>query len=142
MEEQEEKKEHFNPNPKRVLNDEELSQVEALAAFLTIPQIADYFMIGQATFSRILERQPEALIRYKKGKAHVIGSVAKSLIQKARDGDTTSQIFFLKTQAGWRERSEEELSQSNGKRLPIKVIIESYDARKSRDTNESKQAAE
>ncbi|MCW5597652.1 MAG: hypothetical protein KIT80_23400 [Chitinophagaceae bacterium] len=130
----EEEKEHFNPKPKRVLTEEELTQVEALAAFLTIPQIADYFMMGQATFSRILERQPEAMIRYKKGKANVIRDVANSLITKARDGDTASQIFFLKTQAGWREKTEEELSQSEGRRLPIKVVIESYDARNQRNT--------
>jgi hypothetical protein len=41
--------------------------------------------------------------RYKRGKARAIGVIAQGLINKARSGDTTSMIFFLKTQAGWRE---------------------------------------
>lgn len=128
-----EKKAGFNPKPKKVLTDEQIAQIEALSAYLTIPQIADYFKIGQTTFHRILERQPEAMERYKKGKVTAIGFVAQSLIQKARSGDTTSQIFFLKTQAGWRERTEEELSNADKRRTPTKVIIEEYDASKPRD---------
>ncbi|PWE30003.1 hypothetical protein DDZ14_16320 [Maritimibacter sp. 55A14] len=42
-------------------------------------------------------------MRYKRGKAKAIAHVANGLLQKARAGDTTSTIFYLKTQAGWWE---------------------------------------
>ena len=51
----------------------------------------------------MMQRQPEIEERYKKGKAKAVGAIASSLIQKAREGDTTCMIFFLKTQAGWKE---------------------------------------
>jgi len=55
-----------------------------------------------------MEREPDISARYKRGKVSAIIDIAQSLIQKARDGDTTSQIFFLKTQAGWREKDRPE----------------------------------
>jgi IS30 family transposase len=87
----------------RVLTNEEMAQVEALAAYLNNDQIADYLGIGRTTLHEIMKRQPEVSEHYKRGKAKAIGSIAQSLVQKARDGDTTSAIFYLKTQAGWKE---------------------------------------
>ena len=120
-------KQAFNPKPPKVLNDTQIEQLEALASFLTVPQIADYFMIAPRTFSRIMERQPEAMARYKKGKSNAIFSVANSLLNKARNGDTTAQIFFLKTQAGWSERTAD---QDETTPPPAKVTIKAYDGRK------------
>ena len=54
----------------------------------------------------MMQRDEEIAARYKKGKARAIGAIAQGLINKARGGDTTSMIFFLKTQAGWRETSK------------------------------------
>ncbi len=85
------------------LSEGQKAEVETLAALLTAEQIADYFGIGRTTFFAIMQRDPQVGERYKRGKARVIGSIAQSLITKARAGDTTSMIFFLKTQAGWRE---------------------------------------
>jgi len=90
------------PKP-RVLSKEELVQVEALASVLTSEQIADYFGVGRTTFYEIMERQPEVSEHYKKGRAKAIGSVAKGLLQKAQSGDNAAMMFYLKTQAGWRE---------------------------------------
>ena len=50
-----------------------------------------------------LSREPEIAERCKRGKARAIGTIAQTLISKARAGDTASMIFYLKTQAGWRE---------------------------------------
>lgn len=91
------------PPKARALNAEELSQVEALASVLTSEQIADYFGIGRTTFYDIMERQPEVSERYKRGRAKAVGSVAKGLLQKAQSGDNAAMMFYLKTQAGWRE---------------------------------------
>lgn len=97
---------HAGGRPAIVLNDEQVTQVEALAAVLSAELIADYFGIARRTFYDIMERQPEVHARYKSGKAKAIDSVAKGLLQKARDGDTASAIFYLKTQAGWRETQQ------------------------------------
>ncbi len=39
------------------------------------------------------------------GKAETLAKVAGTLVQKALAGDTTSAIFYLKTQGGWKETS-------------------------------------
>lgn len=79
------------------------AEVETLAAVLTAEQMADYFGIGRTTFFAMMNRDGEIAERYKRGKARAVGAIAQSLIAKARAGDTTSMIFYLKTQAGWRE---------------------------------------
>lgn len=91
--------------PEKTLTDEQRAEVETLAAVLNAEQIADYFGIGRTTFFAIMQRDPDVSERYKRGKAKAIGSIAKSLLTKAREGDTASMIFFLKTQAGWKETS-------------------------------------
>jgi hypothetical protein len=88
------------------LTDEQKAEVETLAAVLTAEQVADYFGIGRRTFYSMMQRDEEIAARYKRGKAKAIGVIAQGLINKARAGDTTSMIFFLKTQAGWRETSQ------------------------------------
>ena len=98
------------PPKARVLDDEEMSQVEALASVLTSEQIADYFGIARTTFYDIMSRQEDVSVRYKRGRAKAIGLVAKGLLKKAQSGDTTSAIFYLKTQAGWRETDDKENS--------------------------------
>ena len=85
------------------LSDAQKVEVETLAAVLTTEQIADFFGIGRTTFFALMARDDEIAERYKKGKARAIGAIAQTLISKARAGDTTSMIFYLKTQAGWRE---------------------------------------
>ena len=117
----------FNPKPPKVLDEKQMIELEALASFLTVHQIADYFMIAPRTFHRILERQPEAMARYKKGKAKAILSVANSLMTQIRNGEVAATIFFLKTQAGWSDRSHE---QEETRPAPSKIIIKGYDGRK------------
>jgi len=87
----------------KTLTEAQKAEVETLAAVLTAEQIADYFGIGRTTFFAMMNRDEEIAERYKRGKAKAIGAIAQSLISKARAGDTTSMIFYLKTQAGWRE---------------------------------------
>jgi len=97
----------------KTLTDEQIVQVEALAAVLNQDQIADYLGITRPTLAAMIERNPEISLRYKRGKASAIGTVANGLLQKARGGDTTSAIFYLKTQAGWRETTGLEVSQKD-----------------------------
>lgn len=104
--------------PRTVFTEKQVNQVEALASVLSIAQIADYFGIGYGTFRDIKARQPEISDAYKRGRAKAINDVASGLLQKARDGDTTSAIFYLKTQAGWRETNRTELTSPDGSMSP------------------------
>lgn len=113
--------------PQKTLDDKQVAQVEALASVLTMGQIADYFGISRPTFDAICERQPEVSLHYKKGKTKAIANVAQNLIKQAQDGNTTAIIFFLKTQAGWRETNQ---SSDTTNPQPITVTIDVKDARR------------
>ena len=108
--------------PQKKLTDDEKAQVEALASVLSIEQIADYLGISKVTFYAIMERDSTVSERYKRGKAKAIGSVAQGLLKKARDGDTASAIFYLKTQAGWRETQHIDHSSTDGSMTPPSKI--------------------
>ena len=104
--------------PAKTLTDEQRSQVEALAAYLSQEQIADYFGIGKTTWFAMLDRDPDLSERYKRGKAKAIGAVAQGLIQQARNGDKVAAMFYLKTQAGWRETNHVDHTSSDGSMTP------------------------
>ena len=91
---------------KITLTDDQILQVEALSAYLSIEQIADYFGFSGMTFHEIKKRQPEVLLAYKKGKAKAIGIVASKLMKLIDQGDVTAVIFYLKTQGGWSTESK------------------------------------
>jgi hypothetical protein len=103
------------------LTEQQRSEVETLAAVLTAEQMADYFGIGRTTFFAMMQRDPEIAERYKRGKARAVGSIAQSLITKARAGDTASMIFFLKTQGGWSETARIE-QVNDGSRLDLRAF--------------------
>ena len=113
---------------KIVFDDRQMAQVEALASVLTLEQMSDYFGIARNTFKAVYERQPEVLEHYKKGKAKAIGSVAKNLLTIANEGNLTAIIFYLKTQAGWREQAEEIEEKTAPK--PTQIVINVQDGRK------------
>jgi hypothetical protein len=91
------------PPGRITLTEAQRQEVETLAALLNQDQIADYLGISRTTFHEIRGRDPDVAERYKRGKAKAIAHVANGLLRQARGGDTTSMIFYLKTQAGWRE---------------------------------------
>ena len=105
------------------LTEEQTVQVEALAAYLTQDQIADYFGITRPTFSAMIERNADISLRYKRGKAKAIGAVAQNLIKKARKGDNACMMFYLKTQAGWRETNHTLHGNDPENPLPPQQII-------------------
>ena len=100
------------------LSDSQKIEVKALAQYLSQEQIADYLGVTRKTFAAIIERDPEVFTHYKKGKATAVVSVAKGLVQKAIAGDTTAMIFFLKTQAGWKESQNIDHTSSDGSMTP------------------------
>lgn len=94
------------PCAPKTLSELQRGEVETLAAVLTAQQMADYFGLGRTTFFALLERDADVAERYKRGKARAVGAVAQSLVAKARAGNVTAMIFYLKTQGGWRETSQ------------------------------------
>ena len=111
------------------LTDAQVAQVAALAQYLSKSQIADYLGIARNTFDAILDRDELVFEHYKKGKAKAIANVAQGLIKQAIDGNTTAAIFYLKTQAGWRETDEQSASNASNTQ-PITVNVGVTDARK------------
>lgn len=94
--------------PQIVFDDKKIIELEALASTLSKKQVADYFNISDTTLRAIEARQPEVLDAYKRGKAKAIDRVAKNLIKQAEDGNASAAIFYLKTQAGWKEDKAED----------------------------------
>lgn len=101
-----------------VITEDQLQQIEKLASVLSKQQIADYLGIGRTTFFDIEQRQPEVLEHYNRGKSKAIESVAQGLLQKAQSGDTQSTIFYLKTQAGWKEKQDINHTSNDGSMSP------------------------
>ena len=102
--------------------DEQLAQIEALGAFLSVEQIAEYFGIGKTTFYARMKENEEISERYKKGRARVIAKIAQGLIQDAMDGDNACRFFYLKTQAGWKETQQVDHVSSEGN-MSIQVVF-------------------
>ena len=107
--------------PEIELTEKQIDEVETLAAVLSTGDIADYFGIGRTTFYALMERNPDISERYKKGRAKAKGAIAGSLIQKARSGELGAQIFYLKTQCGWKETQSLEHSSPDGSMTPTKI---------------------
>jgi pantothenate kinase len=108
--------------PAKTLDEDQIAQVEGLASVLSVEQIADYFGMVKNTFYQIMERQPEVYERYKRGKAKAIGTVANGLLKQAREGNLTAAIFYLKTQAKWRETDRLELTGADGEAINVQKI--------------------
>lgn len=117
--------------PQKTLTDAQRAEVETLAAVLSTEQMSAYFGMTHDTFTAICEREPDVFRAYKRGKAKAIGKVAQGLIQKALAGDTTSAIFFLKTQGRWAETQKHEVTGADGAPLQIarieRVVVDKPD---------------
>lgn len=110
--------------PRIELDDEQIGQIEKLAAVLTMEQIADFLGFSERTLRRRFGDDPKVLAAYKRGKQRAIAGVATNLIQQAQSGNTTAAIFYLKTQAGWRETNRTELTGLDGGPLDIRELTD------------------
>jgi len=86
-----------------VLTDAQIKEVGTLAPYLSIEQIAKYFGFSDLVFHAIMKRQPDVRKVYDSARQKTIRDISKSLIMKARAGNMSAIIFFLKCQAHWRE---------------------------------------
>jgi hypothetical protein len=65
-------------------------------------------------------------------KAKANATIGGALFNKAKGGDTAAMIFWMKTNAGWRERQEIDHTSSDGSLAPTRIVIE---AASSNDTS-------
>lgn len=101
--------------PAWVPTKEILEQTEKLAGLgLNKKQIAEALGIGASTLFDKQNEYPEFEEAINKGKAKGIAHVAGKLMAKVSALDTASIIFYLKTQAGWREGQTIEMTGANG----------------------------
>jgi hypothetical protein len=106
--------------PPFVFTQDQIAQIEQLAAILSKKQISDFFGISDTTFRECEGRQPEVFDAYRQGKAKAIANIGKSLVKKALDGDGRSQEFYLKCQAGW--RTEDNLQDIQNSPVTINIV--------------------
>ena len=96
---------------KIVLTKEQIAQVEALAAYLSIEDICAYLGISQASFFALKKKEPELLGAYNRGVASARALVASKLFEVINSTELTPSkvqaiMFYLRTQGGWSEKSQ------------------------------------
>jgi len=83
----------------------------------------------QAVISQILGIDLKTLRKYYReeldvSKAKANATIGGALFNKAKGGDTTAMIFWMKTQAGWREKSDINHVSEDGSMTPKPTKIE------------------
>ena len=97
--------------PEFEITKEVIDQAELLASQgLTQHQIALALGMGESTLYEKKRNFPEFAQAIKAGKAKGVAMVAEKLMEKAMAMDTTSILFYLKCQGGWRDTPEQTYS--------------------------------
>lgn len=101
----------------------DLNKVESLAANgLTQEQIAAALGISETTLHQRKRDSADFAAAIKRGKAKGIALVTNKLMESIKGGNMTGMIFFLKTQAGWKETNVQEHTGANGTALQPPVF--------------------
>lgn len=108
-----------NPDKALIVFDYDMTrELQDLASVLNKGQLASYFGITERTLSNIEKRQPEVRRAYEFGRAKKIADMGNNLVKLALDGNVTANIFYLKTQGGWKE----EQAESNAQPISINIV--------------------
>lgn len=96
--------------PSLIITKEILEKIEKMSGLgLTQIQIASYYGISHMTWHKMKNKDERIDRAVKKGKSEIIEVVAGKLMQQINSGNLTAIIFYLKTQAGWREKNSLEV---------------------------------
>ena len=88
------------------ITEEIIKEVEIMAGNgLTQQQIYRYYGIGHNYWNKLKKENKELRRAFHKGKSKTILAVSGRLMDKIRCNDLGAIIFYLKTQAGWREKT-------------------------------------
>lgn len=91
----------------------DLAKVEALASrLLSKEQIAISLGISERTLYTNQKESAEFAEAIKRGREKGVATIANKLVKSAIDGNTTAQIFILKTHGGqeWKDKQDINLS--------------------------------
>ncbi|MEA0971188.1 hypothetical protein Megvenef_01161 [Candidatus Megaera venefica] len=121
-----------NNNTAVILDDLQIAQVEALANYLSIEQVAGYFNLSASDFLDLQKKDERVLRAYRKGKIRGVCKVALLLWEQMEAGNVTALIFFLKTRGGWSERPFAETEDNAHKFKNIKLICKEFEAEKAK----------
>lgn len=94
---------------KFAFSNQDLETVQMLSSSMSVQQVADYFGISKTTYYEAAKRQPELLERYKRGKSRRIAEYGELVHQHILNGDKDMLKFYLRTQAGWSEKRNEQV---------------------------------
>lgn len=72
-----------------------------------------------------LKRNPDAKKAFEKGKAEAIAKIGGGVAKRAMAGSTSDAIFYLKTQAGWREPKDDSSGAADDLAATLAKLIES-----------------
>ena len=98
--------------PPYIKTEDDAKLVEALAiAGVTQTLIAQRVKISEPTLRQYFR------IHLDTSKARANAVISQALFKKAKDGNVVAQIFWLKTQAGWKEKNYHELTGKDGDQL-------------------------
>ena len=126
--------------PPYIKTEEDSKLVEALAiAGVNQTLIAQIVKISEPTLRKNFRSQLDT------SKARANAIISQALFKKAKDGNVVAQIFWLKTQAGWKERNALELTGKDGDKLfseerqliEIRKIFDEIDFVKSKNITET-----
>lgn len=104
-----------------------LKKVESLAAQgLTKEQIAHSLGVSYNTLNERQKENTEFLEAIKRGQAKGIATVSNALFQKAKDGDNTAMIFYLKNRDpdNWEEVQKRQHTGVNGGPIQVDTVFE------------------
>ena len=98
--------------PSYIKKDDDAKLVEALTiAGVTQTLVAQIVKISEPTLRKNFRKELDT------SKARANAIISQALFKKAKDGNVIAQIFWLKTQAGWKERNALELTGKDGDKL-------------------------
>ena len=101
----------------------DLAKVEALASrLLTKEQIAISLGISEATFYNRQGENLEILEAIKRGREKGVATIANKLVESAIDGNTTAQIFILKTHGGQEWKDKQDVNLSSDQPIQINIV--------------------
>jgi hypothetical protein len=91
--------------------DIDLKKVEAFAAQgMTNEQIKDALGIGRSTYFNKKKNDKDFRDAIKNGQAKGIATITNALFNNAKSGNLGAQCFYLKNRAGWKDKTENEVS--------------------------------
>jgi hypothetical protein len=98
--------------PPFIKKEEDAKLVEALTiAGVTQTLIAQIVKISEPTLRKNFRKELDT------SKARANAVISQALFKKAKDGNVVAQIFWIKTQAGWKEKNYHELTGKDGDNL-------------------------